>query len=303
MAQRIPFRLFDAEVLGKTRLSPSLSRVVLGGGDLADACTLGPDQRIKIFFPNDAGRLQVPRGPDWYPQYRAMDPAERSPMRTYTIRRMREGSGEMEVDFVLHGDAGPASRWALRARPGDRVVVIAPDRAQPDPGGVEWRPPEGVREVLLVADETALPAGANILEGLAAMPRPPAVQAFIEVPLAEDALPLPAPPQARVVWLPRATASGSRPHEHGVRLLDAVRAAEFTSAGVPATVGGAVDEIDIDREIVWERAADAACGFYAWIAGEAGVVMSIRRHLLGERGLPKSAITFMGYWRKGRALD
>ncbi|ROU05324.1 hypothetical protein D9T17_19575 [Lysobacter enzymogenes] len=31
--------------------------------------------------------------------------------------------------------------------------------------------------------------------------------------------------------------------------------------------------------------------------------MAIRRHLVGERGFAKSAISFMGYWRKGRVLD
>lgn len=300
MAQRIPFRLFDAEVRDKLALSPSLARIVLGGGDLAEACTMGPDQRIKIFFPNEAGELKVPRGEDWYSRYRALDPAERPPMRTYTIRRMREDSGEMEVDFVLHGDAGPASRWALLARPGNRVVVIAPERSRPDAGGVEWHPPANVREVLLVADETALPAVANILETLAGMARPPAVQAFIEVPEADDILPLTAPPQARIVWLPRATASGHDAHDHGAQLLAAIRIASFAHAG---TAGDELDEIDIDRDILWERAASGASGFYAWIAGEAGAVTAIRRHLVGERGLPKSAITFMGYWRKGRVLD
>lgn len=304
MAQRVPFRLFDAEVRERMALTPSLARIVLGGGDLAEACSLGPDQRIKIFFPDADGRLQVPRGEDWYARYRALDPAARPPMRTYTVRRMREDSGEMEVDFVLHGDAGPASRWARQAQPGDKVVVIAPERARPDTGGVEWRPPRDLHEVLLVADETALPAVANILEALADQPHPPAVQAFIEVPVAGDELPLVAPPRARITWLPRSTGVGVTEHAHGVQLLDAIRAAQFGQAGAPGEAPQeAPGEIDIDSEILWERATGMESGFYAWIAGEAGVVMAIRRHLVGERGLPKAAITFMGYWRQGRVLD
>lgn len=301
MTQRSAFRLFDAQVQDRLALSPSLARIVLGGGDLADACTTGPDQRIKLFFPDVAGRLEVPRGEDWYARYRALDPAERAPMRTYTIRRMRE-SGEMEIDFVLHGDAGPASRWALRARRGDRVAVLAPARGQTQASGVEWQPPAGVREVLLVADETALPAAANILETLAATRQPPAVRAFIEVPLAADRMALPAPPQARIAWLPRAAKSCEPSHEHGARLLAAIGDTGFGHAAMAAP-GVEPEETEADRELIWERATDGTSGFYAWIAGEAGAVMAIRRHLVGERGLPKSAITFMGYWRKGRALD
>ncbi|WP_308202912.1 SIP domain-containing protein [Crossiella sp. SN42] len=35
----------------------------------------------------------------------------------------------------------------------------------------------------------------------------------------------------------------------------------------------------------------------AWLAGEAGAVRSLRRHLLGERGMAKRDIEFTGYWR------
>jgi NADPH-dependent ferric siderophore reductase len=34
-----------------------------------------------------------------------------------------------------------------------------------------------------------------------------------------------------------------------------------------------------------------------WVAGEAAVVRGLRRHLVGAAGLPRSAVTFMGYWR------
>ncbi|MBF9069643.1 siderophore-interacting protein [Streptacidiphilus fuscans] len=38
---------------------------------------------------------------------------------------------------------------------------------------------------------------------------------------------------------------------------------------------------------------------YAWIAGEAGSVRALRRHLVRDRGLPRAAVTFTGYWRLG----
>ena len=48
-----------------------------------------------------------------------------------------------------------------------------------------------------------------------------------------------------------------------------------------------------------ERPASSPC--YAWLAGEAGTVVSMRRHLVGERGMDRRAIAFMGYWRRATA--
>ncbi|GAB3155771.1 siderophore-interacting protein [Amycolatopsis stemonae] len=61
---------------------------------------------------------------------------------------------------------------------------------------------------------------------------------------------------------------------HGVKLLAAVRAAKFPEGSVSA-----------------------------WLAGEAGMVRSLRRHLVGERGLEKRAIEFTGYWRRRLTQD
>lgn len=308
MARRFSYRFFDVAVRRRIELSPSMVRFVFSGDDLQQARTFAPDQRIKVFFPTDGGHLSVPEGDDWQARYRELPDTERPPVRTYTIRAVRAELAEMDVDFVAHGDQGPATRWALRAKPGDRIRLLAPHAGERDDNGYEWKPPAGVRDVLLVADETALPAVAGILEELAASPQPPRVRAFIEVPVAGDEMHLTAPANASVVWVPRADTLHSSPAACGVRLLDAIRAADLSRQSPPALADRALPlpEIDIDRQILWERAgaADAEpSSFYAWIAGEAGVVMSIRRHLVGERGYAKSDITFMGYWRQGRALD
>ncbi|MGW4296403.1 SIP domain-containing protein, partial [Micromonospora chersina] len=42
---------------------------------------------------------------------------------------------------------------------------------------------------------------------------------------------------------------------------------------------------------------------YAWIAGEAGMVKAVRRHLVGERGLDRRRVTFAGYWRRGASEE
>jgi NADPH-dependent ferric siderophore reductase len=46
------------------------------------------------------------------------------------------------------------------------------------------------------------------------------------------------------------------------------------------------------------RGADLPPGTgFAWLAGEAGTVRALRRHLVDERGMDKRSIEFAGHWR------
>lgn len=297
MAAQQTYRLFEVALKERRVLSPSLHRLVFTGADVARMKTEGPDQRIKVFFPlpgQDAPK--VPSGEDWYARYRELADDQRPPMRTYTLRQLRAAQGEVDVDFVLHGETGPASRWAVHAQPGDRVVLLAPDADCAESSeGWEWKPPTGVGQVLLVADETALPAVAGILEELAPQVDPPRVLALLEVAGEGNAIALKAPPTAELVWLPRGQAA------YGQALVEAVQA---RLAASPVAAGDALDEIDVDAQILWEQSDAGVAGpFYAWVAGEAGAVMAIRRHLVRDCGLDRRALTFMGYWRQGRVLD
>ncbi|MFF5228792.1 siderophore-interacting protein [Dactylosporangium sp. NPDC000521] len=52
------------------------------------------------------------------------------------------------------------------------------------------------------------------------------------------------------------------------------------------------------------RAAELPPGTpYAWVAGEPGVVRSVRRHLVHERGIDRRRVMFTGYWRRGATED
>lgn len=297
MAAQQTYRLFEVALKERRVLSPSLHRLVFTGADVARMKTEGPDQRIKVFFPLPGQYApEVPSGEDWYARYRALADDQRPPMRTYTLRQLRAAQGEVDVDFVLHGETGPASRWAVHAQPGDRVVLLAPDADCAESSeGWEWKPPAGVGQVLLVADETALPAVAGILEELAAQVDPPRVLALLEVAGEGGAIALKATPSAELVWLPRGQAA------YGQALVEAVQA---RLAASPVVAGDALDEIDVDAQILWEQSDAGVAGpFYAWVAGEAGAVMAIRRHLVRDCGLDRRALTFMGYWRQGRVLD
>lgn len=291
-----PYQLFDIQLQRRERLSPSLCRFVFAGEDVRQMRTLAADQRVKLLFPDAQGHEPaLPKDGDWQAARRQAQ----HPMRTYTIRALRADAGELDIDFVLHGDSGPASAWAEQAEPGDRLQIVAPHRhAQGDPGGYEWRPPQGVRQLLLIGDETALPAIAGILESLAELAAPPATQVFLEVPEPGDCVDLRHAPGTELHWLARSELDCP----HG----QAMRHAAFELARLPqATQASAkpLKEVDIDKEILWELAESADSAFYAWVAGESAAVMAIRKHWINERGLDRGCLTLMGYWRHGRSLE
>lgn len=290
-----PWRLFTVDVRRVHRLSPSFVRITFTGTDLDLLADNGYDQRIKLVFPLPAhGLNHLPTGTDWYRQWRALPEPQRNPIRTYTARAVRPDQHELDVDFALHGDSGPASRWALQAQPGDALALLGPDaRYDGDHGGVEFLPPAHTESLLLAGDETATPAISAILQRL---PRHARGEALLEVPHRSDTRPLSAPPAMRVTWLPRGRGA------HGSRLVPAVTAA--ADRLLPARAAAAVDhlpDVDIDREILWEI-PDAAptTPLYAWLAGEAGVIRTLRRQLVSDRGLDRRSVALMGYWRLGR---
>lgn len=86
-----------------------------------------------------------------------MPVAQRAAMRTYTIACR---AGKVGINFEFHGETGPASRWAIHAAAGEPIQIVAPDRqfSAQDAGGFEWKPPQQLKHLLLVADATALPA-------------------------------------------------------------------------------------------------------------------------------------------------
>jgi NADPH-dependent ferric siderophore reductase len=293
-----PFRVFQVRLQQVQWLSPHFRRVTFTGPDLDSFADNGFDQRIKLVLPlPDHGMAYLPDGPDWYTQWRALPDHQRNPLRTYTVRAVRPDRYELDVDMVFHGETGPACRWLANARVGDELAVVGPDARYPgEHGGVEFRPPAGVQTVLLAGDETAVPAVLNILERL---PAGLSGQALLEVPDPADALPLTAA-NLPVRWLAR---EGQPP---GAQLVPAVREA---AARLFADSARQIDEreelaTESEDSVLWEvpdPSGAVGSGGYAWLAGEAGVIRTLRRHLVSEVGLDRRQVAFMGYWRLGRA--
>lgn len=298
LAQVSPFRLFEVETLRTQRLSPTFQRITMTGPELGEFADNGFDQRIKLVLPlPGVGFHHLSRGDDWYQHWRTLPGHLRNPIRTYTVRAIRRDAGEMDVDFALHDDGGPASRWAAAARPGDRLVIVGPNAAYSGfHGGLDFLPHPETRRILLAGDETAVPAIASILESL---PADASGEVLLEVPHTADALTLARPHRMRVTWLGRDGVA------HGDRLGPALRdtAAGFFGGSGGRTPGQPVDDVDVDGDLLWEVPDDASAarGLYAWLAGEAGVIKTLRRHLVTDLGIDRRGIAFMGYWRIGRS--
>jgi NADPH-dependent ferric siderophore reductase len=153
-----------ATVLAATALTPRMRRVTLRAPTLAGV-PIRPAQDVELLLREESGRRVK---------------------RRYTIRNAAAENGTFDLDVLLHG-AGPGARWAEQAAPGDRVEFQGPR------GKLELRP---APEHLLVGDESALPAVAEIA---AALPAGEHATALLEVGDATDELPV----GADVTWVHR----------------------------------------------------------------------------------------------------
>jgi NADPH-dependent ferric siderophore reductase len=299
-----PFRMFSVRVSRVRRLSPSFVRLTFTGPDLDSMADNGYDQRVKLILPLPGhGLAPLPVGEDWYAAWRQLPESLRNPVRTYTIRHVRPASHEVDIDMVLHGDergevTGPAARFALEARPGYEAVLLGPDADYPGRhGGLEFRPPARNVPLLLAADETGVPAVANIVR---ALPDDAVGHVLLEVPHPDDRFDLGAPAGVEVTWAARGRAG------HGSHLLrmvvtcDLPRGPRALSTTAPNTTSAPDEGRD---ELLWDVPGSTHRGadLYAWVAGEASTVRAIRRHLVSELGHDRRSVAFMGYWRMGRA--
>ncbi len=174
-----------ATVAAVHQVTPRMRRVRL----VCDT-TAVPGQTVKIYVPDAlSGRLVS---------------------RDYTVRDHDPAPASLDIDFVLHGEQGPAADWARRARPGETLEFVGPSgRYRPDPHA-DWH--------LFAGDETALPA---IQAYVAMLPVHARAVLYIEVADAAEQQPMPGASLPEVHWLHR----GDRRPGTCTLLEDALRAA------------------------------------------------------------------------------
>ena len=94
-------------VASARHLTPHMIRVTLHSDEIKEMDGGCAGANCKLFLPQpdqsqDDFAAQLIDGP-------------RPDVRTYTVRHIRPERGEMDIDFVDHGDTGPASAWARGA--------------------------------------------------------------------------------------------------------------------------------------------------------------------------------------------
>lgn len=193
MSRRPPPRTFT--VLDKREITPNMLRVTLGGEGMAD-------------FPADQGSAYVKLR---FAQARS----DRPLLRTYTIRAQRRDS--VDIDFVRHGDGGPASRWAEEVTPGETIDIGGPGPKKRVDPAADW--------FLLIGDMTALPAISANIEIL-----PASAQGHIVIEAIDEAdiQTLPVPAGVQIHWV-----INPQPGKTSDPLVDAVAALDWP-AGTPS---------------------------------------------------------------------
>ncbi|AZF25256.1 siderophore-interacting protein [Pseudomonas sp. R2-60-08W] len=178
------------QVLRVVDITPRMRRITLGGPELAGFISLGSDDHIKLLFPQNPAEQAALESPTFTIKGDGPQPA----MRDYTPRRYDLNSGELVIDFVLHGD-GPASTWAEQVQVGQHLYIGGPRGSMIVPDIFD--------SYLLIGDETALPAIGRRLEELPAGRK---VLAVIEIADAAELQVLQSAADVEIIWVVRGEA-------------------------------------------------------------------------------------------------
>lgn len=260
---RHEFRVRHLTVACVKTVAPAMLRVTLTGEELEGFTSFGAADHIKIFFPGADGEIVAPTIVDGKPQR----PSTGTPVsRDYTPYEFRAGdetsANELDIDFYLHGpsteadtaagDGGAAARWAAKASPGDPIVIAGPRGSKITPTGLD--------SIVIVADETALPATARLLMGLGD------TRATCLLTVAD----------------PETYAYLAEHERH-----DNVDLRWFSGTDAAASIEAALRELEIGERT------------FVFAAGEATSLIPVRRYLRRELSLPKEQVDVQGYWKLG----
>lgn len=248
-----PLGVRALEVVRREQVTPRMRRLVLGGVEADNFESHTPDEHVKLVFPDeDTGQVRHPVADgdhlDW--------PRPFPTTRDYTIRRYDRDRGEVWVDFVVHR-GGLASDWAQQVEPGTTVWVAGPRGSMVVPDAFTHR--------VVLADHTALPAVARMLEEL---PADVTADVAVVVPDAGEEQPLAVREGIAVRWLHL----DAPQDEHG---FDGFLAALVLPADRPT---------------------------FVWAAGEAQMLKPVRRWAK-DHGFGKGTVDVSGYWKAGQTQD
>jgi NADPH-dependent ferric siderophore reductase len=195
-------------------LTPNMIRVIFAGPQLNEFPVGCEGGNCKIMLP-ESGETKAA----------FVDRLENGPppvRRTYTVRKFNPDTQEMSIDFVAHGDNGPASRWAGQAKAGDFLGFAGPSGPKVTHFEADW--------YLVAADPSAIPVAAATLE---AMPRDAQGVAIFEVTTAEDQQEINSPAGMDVHWLIH-----PEPHTSSAAQESFIRALQWPEGRVQTCIAG-----------------------------------------------------------------
>ena len=242
--------LREVTVVGAEDITPRMRRVRFACADVSPY--IGGDMHVRILVPP---RGREPVWPHYRPDGRVAWPEGENALlvRAYTIREVDQARREICIDFFQHevpGVATPGGDFARDARPGDRLALVGPGSGSLPHAG----------EILLIGDESALPAIARIAAEVRAGTK---LRAIVEVEDAREEQPMSSAGDLDIRWLYR--------------------------SDYPAGASGVL------REAARGAIEASASNTFVWIACEKEDVRSLRT-LLKRRGQDKKSMYVAWYW-------
>lgn len=240
-------------------ITPHYIRITLGGADVADFkdTTIGVNNKIFI-APEGCDQVHLPEFDFEKGAWKPMEESIKPYVRTYTHRGINIEKNELYIDFVAHGDEGPASDWAINAQIGDSLgVAMGCDPSELYPTA-DW--------YMLVGDGTAIPVLGSILETL---PTEARVNVVIEVESAEDIQELYTKAQMNIEWIINPTSGQNSAVAKRVREIVAQHSDEVSKFGYVATEFDTVKELRnyLRKELKWTK--DELYAYSYWKFGKA----------------------------------
>ncbi|MBS9721250.1 DUF2218 domain-containing protein [Tianweitania sp. BSSL-BM11] len=240
--------LYEVTVVSTEEVTPHMRRVKFHCDTVEPF--IGAGMHVRVLVPprgrepvwpgvRDDGRLAFPEGED------------ELLVRLYTIRAVDPERNELWVDFLQHPIPGvptPGADFARDAQPGDRAALIGP-------GGGDLPQAD---TILLVGDESALPAIARIA---AEVPAGTRMKAIIEVENAAEEQPLPTKGILETQWLHRET----YPTDATNVLRNAAnQAIKATEDGTFVWVACEKEDVRTIRSLMTKRGHDKKLMYIAW---------------------------------------
>lgn len=244
----LPEAYFRAEVIEVRSLSSVIRRVVLGGDGLGDYQSSGaPDEWLRLMVPTEPQQhvdLPTKQGQQFH--FANPQPAPR----WYSLRRWDAGQHLVTVDVVVHAH-GAATRWAESVQVGDQLLI-----SQPHGRGIDTE----ADWLLILADQTGIPAACRILESLSPLQH---AHAVFEAPNEEATFTPTSRADLKVCW-----------------------AYNPDPANIPSPLSAVVRTIELPPG-----------RGYVWMAGEAACARDVRRYFRHELKWRSQHYDIVGYWR------